>query len=81
MPDSETYMLHLRNCYDSRMDKARVDGTLLDATEAILIERGLDGVSLERVAQRVDRSRVTLWRQGVTRDALLDALLGAVADD
>ena len=58
-----------------------IDQKLLDATIAVLAESGWDGVSLERVAERAGRSRVTLWRQGVTRDALLDALLGAVAGD
>jgi AcrR family transcriptional regulator len=63
------------------METARVDDALLDATESILVERGIDGVSLERVAQRVDRSRVTLWRQGVTKETLVNGLLQRLADD
>lgn len=59
----------------------RPDDALLDAAEAVLIERGIDGVSLERVAERANRSRVTLWRQGVTKDTLVTGLLQRLADD
>ena len=58
-----------------------IDRRLLDATISVLRETGWDGLSLERVAQRAGRSRVTLWRQGVTREGLLAALLGTVAED
>ena len=54
---------------------------LLDATIAVLAETGWEGVTLERVAERAGRSRVTLWRQGVTQQVLLGALLDALADD
>ena len=63
------------------MDVTRPDDALLDATEALLIERGIDGVSLERVGARVSRSRVTLWRQGVTKDTLVTGLLQRLSDD
>ena len=63
------------------MDATRPDDALLDATEALLIERGIDGISLERVATRVARSRVTLWRQGVTKDTLVTGLLQRLSDD
>jgi AcrR family transcriptional regulator len=63
------------------MENARVDPTLLDAAEAVLIERGFEGVSLERVADRAGRSRVTLWRQGITKDVLVTGLLQRLADD
>jgi AcrR family transcriptional regulator len=58
-----------------------VDEKLLEATVSVLAEAGWEGVSLEKVAERAGRSRVTLWRQGVTQDRLLAALLGAVSDD
>jgi AcrR family transcriptional regulator len=60
---------------------AALDPRLLDATIAVLAETGWEGVTLERVAEQAGRSRVTLWRQGVTQDVLLGALLDAVADD
>jgi AcrR family transcriptional regulator len=63
------------------MDGLRVESTLLDAAEAILIERGFEGISLERVADRAGRSRVTLWRQGITKDVLVTGLLQRLADD
>lgn len=63
------------------MSSAAVDQKLLDATVEVLAETGWQGVSLERVAERAGRSRVTLWRQGVSQERLLAALLGAVADD
>jgi AcrR family transcriptional regulator len=58
-----------------------LDPRLLDATIAVLAEAGWGGVTLERVAEEAGRSRVTLWRQGVTQDVLLGALLDALADD
>jgi AcrR family transcriptional regulator len=58
-----------------------VDEELLEATRAVLAEHGFQGVSLERVAERADRSRVTLWRQGVTRETLVTGLLQRLTDD
>jgi len=69
-------MLHLRNRYAHEVDEG-----LLDAAEAVLIEHGFDGLSLERVADRADRSRVTLWRQGVTKETLVTGLLQRLTDD
>lgn len=63
------------------MEASRIDPALLDAAEAVLIERGFEGISLERVADRAGRSRVTLWRQGITRDVLVTGLLQRLADD
>jgi AcrR family transcriptional regulator len=54
---------------------------LLDATVEVLGEHGLAGVTLERVADRVGVSRVTLWRQGVTRETLIDGLLDRLVHD
>src|SRR3954451_905240 len=58
-----------------------VDETLRTATVAVLAEHGWSGVTLERVAEKVGRSRVTLWRQGLTVESLLNALLDALAED
>ncbi len=69
-------MFHFRNLYD-----AAVDEDLLDATADVLTQNGFDGVSLERVAQRAGLSRVTLWRRGVTTEALVTGLLQRLADD
>jgi AcrR family transcriptional regulator len=63
------------------MAVAQVAPKLLDATVAVLGEVGWDGLSLERVAERAGVSRVTLWRQGVTRETLVDALLERLAAD
>jgi AcrR family transcriptional regulator len=63
------------------VDGNGIDRRLLDATVAVLADTGWEGVTLERVAERAGRSRVTLWRQGITRDVLLDALLTAVGED
>lgn len=58
-----------------------VDESLREATIAVLAEHGWSGLTLERVAERVGRSRVTLWRQGLTVEALRNALLDALAED
>jgi AcrR family transcriptional regulator len=59
----------------------RLDPELRQATIAVLGERGWDGLTLERVAEKVGRARSTLWRQGLTRDLLIQGLLGELAED
>jgi|SRR5436190_8236044 len=58
-----------------------MESALLEAAVDVLAEEGWDGLSLERIAERAGTSRVTLWRQGVTRDTLVDALLERLTDD
>lgn len=58
-----------------------VDEVLRDATIAVLRERGWDGLTLERVAERAGRARSTLWRQGLTREVLIEALVGELEAD
>jgi AcrR family transcriptional regulator len=54
---------------------------LLRATIEVLRERGFDGLTLERVAELAGRARSTLWRQGLSREALIGALVGELAND
>src|SRR5438132_7087882 len=58
-----------------------VDEELRHATIAVLRERGWSGLTLERVAEVAGRARSTLWRQGLTREALIGALVGDLARD
>jgi AcrR family transcriptional regulator len=58
-----------------------VDAELRQATIAVLGERGFNGLTLERVAEVAGRARSTLWRQGLTREMLVQALVGELADD
>jgi AcrR family transcriptional regulator len=58
-----------------------VEDELYRATVAVLAEVGWDALTLERVAESAGRSRVTLWRNGVTRETLLRGLLRRLADD
>lgn len=58
-----------------------VDEGLRQATIAVLRERGWDGLTLEQVAQAAGRARSTLWRQGLTREILVGALVGELAAD
>ena len=51
------------------------------ATIDVLGERGFSGLTLERVAEVAGRARSTLWRQGLSREVLVGALLGELADD
>jgi len=57
-----------------------VDARLREATIAVLHERGWDGLTLERVAEVSGRARSTLWRQGLTREVLMGALVGELAE-
>lgn len=61
--------------------RVRVDEGLRQATIEVLRERGWDGLTLERVAEVAGRARSTLWRQGLTREALVAALVGELAED
>lgn len=51
------------------------------ATIDVLRERGFAGLTLERVAEVAGLARSTLWRQGLTRDVLIRALVGELAED
>jgi len=58
-----------------------VDEELRQATIDVLRERGWKGLTLERVGEVSGRARSTLWRQGLTRDVLIAALVGELAED
>ncbi len=58
-----------------------VDEELRRATIAVLGERGFTGLTLERVAEVAGRARTTLWRQGLTREQLIAALVRELAED
>ena len=58
-----------------------IDDDLRRATIEVLSERGWDGLTLERVAEVAGRARSTLWRQGLSRDSLIAALVGELAED
>ena len=58
-----------------------VDDELRRATIEVLRERGFSGLTLERVAEVAGRARSTLWRQGLSREALIGALTGELAAD
>jgi AcrR family transcriptional regulator len=59
----------------------QVSEDLRRATIGVLGERGFDGLTLERVAEAAGRARSTLWRQGLSRDVLIGALVGELAED
>lgn len=52
-----------------------LDERLLDAAADALQEVGWHELTLERVAAAAGVSRVTLWRQGVTREQIVEGLL------
>jgi AcrR family transcriptional regulator len=58
-----------------------VDADLRAATITVLRERGWNGLTLERVAEVAGRARSTLWRQGLTREVLVGALVGQLDAD
>jgi AcrR family transcriptional regulator len=57
-----------------------IDPTVLEATIAVLAKHGWEGLTLERVAETAEVSRPTLWRRGITRELLIQALLSRLAD-
>jgi len=60
-------------------DEIKIDEVLLDTALRILEQDGLEGLTLDRVAAAAGLSRVTLWRQGVTRERLLEGLLSRLS--
>ena len=48
---------------------------------SVLAESGWDGLTQERVAERAGVSRVTAWRQGMTRERLIGAMLSRLGED
>jgi AcrR family transcriptional regulator len=70
----ESSMVHSRK-------RPHVDGELHRATIVVLREQGWEGLTLERVAQASGRARSTLWRQGLTLEVLVSALVGELAAD
>jgi AcrR family transcriptional regulator len=58
-----------------------VDDDLRRATIDVLRERSFSGLTLERVAEVAGRARSTLWRQGHSRETLVGALVGELAED
>lgn len=64
-----------------KQTRPAVDEELRRATIDVLRERGFSGLTLERVAEVGGRARSTLWRQGLTREVLIGALVGELAED
>jgi AcrR family transcriptional regulator len=58
-----------------------VDAELYRAAAQVISESGWEALTLDRVAERAGKSRVTLWRNGVTRESLLDGMLRQLAED
>ena len=58
-----------------------LDEEFRQATIHVLREQGWTGLTLERVAEVAGRARSTLWRQGLTRDVLVSALVSDLAED
>ncbi|MEU9451471.1 TetR/AcrR family transcriptional regulator [Streptomyces sp. NPDC048277] len=56
-----------------------LDATVLAAAAQVLAEHGWHDFTLERVAQAAGVSRVTLYRRGVTKDVLFDAIVVGAA--
>jgi AcrR family transcriptional regulator len=59
----------------------KIDADLRRATIDVLRERSFSGLTLERVAEVAGRARSTLWRQGHSRETLIGALVGELAED
>ncbi|MGA7172396.1 MAG: TetR/AcrR family transcriptional regulator [Candidatus Dormiibacterota bacterium] len=57
------------------------DPRLLQAAVAVLARSGWDGLTMEAVAEEARLSRVTTWRLGATRDALISSLLLSLEED
>ncbi len=62
-----------------RSDQAR--RAILDATLQLLIEQGLDGMSIEAVAARAGVGKATIYRRWSSKRELVAAALSSIDDD
>jgi AcrR family transcriptional regulator len=58
-----------------------MEDRLLDAAVIVLAKTGWDGLTLDRVADQAGISRVTAWRQGASKQAIIDGLITRLAED
>jgi len=58
-----------------------VNRDVVEAAIQVIADHGWDGLTLDRVAVRAGSSRSTLWRSGVTREAIIRELLSGLAED
>ena len=58
-----------------------VEEELRRATIHVLRAHGFSGLTLERVSEAAGRARSTLWRQGLSTEVLIGALVGELAED
>jgi AcrR family transcriptional regulator len=65
----------------SRAVVRKPNEAILDAAVRVIAEDGWDALTLEHVAAKARLNRVTIWRQGVRKEALLDALLQRLSRD
>lgn len=59
-----------------RPRNADVDAAILEAALDLLIERGVEAVSIEQVAQRAGVTRATVYRRFANKEELLVAAIG-----
>jgi AcrR family transcriptional regulator len=59
----------------------RLDDALLAAGRRAVERHGVGRATLERIAEEAGLSRVTLYRRGITREAVLAALTEGILDD
>jgi AcrR family transcriptional regulator len=57
------------------------DARLLAAAQRVLADAGWQGLTVEAVAEAAGLSRVTAWRLGASREALVATLLQRLAED
>lgn len=56
--------------------KAKTRQDILDAAYAMIIERGVEGLSIRAIADEIDYSPTALYRYFESKDALVDAVRG-----
>ncbi|WP_327087769.1 TetR/AcrR family transcriptional regulator [Nonomuraea sp. NBC_01738] len=61
----------------STIDPARTRAAILEAATPVLYERGLDGIGVAELCERVGVSKETLYRHFGTKNGLVEAMLEA----
>ena len=64
-----------------RRDFDQTRGRILAAARSLVAERGPESLSISEVARRAEIDRTTAYKHFRTRDALVGAVMGALADE
>ena len=58
----------------SEQDREKLRASILDAARTLIVERGIDAVSMREIAKKINYSATTLYHHFADKEALLQAV-------